>query len=77
MKESICKIIRKDYIEGTGFFCKIPFPDKDHMLEELITINHLIKEDMNKKKNYELINYINKKKKILNNNFNEIKKYNN
>ena len=26
--------------QGTGFFCKIPFPTKDNMLPVLITNNH-------------------------------------
>ena len=33
--------------QGTGFFCKIPFPDKDNMIPVFITNNHIInlKED--------------------------------
>ena len=30
--------------KGTGFFCKIPFPDKDELLPVLITTNHIINE---------------------------------
>ena len=46
MEKNICKIkIGKE--QGTGFFCKIPFPDKDNMLPVFITNNHIInlKED--------------------------------
>ena len=32
--------------QGTGFFCKIPFPTKDNMLPVLITNNHIINEDI-------------------------------
>ena len=41
MKKNVCKIkIGKK--QGTGFFCKIPFPDKNNMLSVLITNNHII-----------------------------------
>ena len=41
MKNKICKIkIGED--QGTGFFCKIPFPDKNNMLPVFITNNHII-----------------------------------
>ena len=44
MKISICKIKKekeKD-IFGTGFFCKIPFPDQFTLLPVLITCNHVL-----------------------------------
>ena len=28
MENCICKIIKDDGQKGTGFFCRIPFPDK-------------------------------------------------
>ena len=31
MKRSICKIYMDDGTQGTGFFCKIPYPDKYHL----------------------------------------------
>ena len=31
-----------DGSKGTGFFCKIPYPDKEHLFHTLITTNHLI-----------------------------------
>ena len=44
MRNNICKI----YINGnngTGFFCKIPFPDKNNLLTVFITNNHIINQD--------------------------------
>ena len=46
MEKNICKIRIGDQ-QGTGFFCKIPFPDENNMLPVLITNNHII--------NYELL----------------------
>ena len=37
--------------QGTGFFCKIPFPNQDKMLPVFITNNHVINRDaLNKEK---------------------------
>ena len=44
MKKNICKIIL-DQIQGTGFFCKIPFPDHNKILPVLITSSHVINEE--------------------------------
>jgi len=44
MKQNICKIKIEDE-QGTGFFCKIPFPDKNTMLPVFITNNHLINKE--------------------------------
>ena len=44
MKTKICKIYMNDGSKGTGFFCKIPFPDKNHLLPTLITNNHVINQ---------------------------------
>ena len=41
MKKCICKITI-DKEKGTGFFCKIPFPDKNNMIPVFITNNHVI-----------------------------------
>ena len=41
MKKYICKI-KINNEKGTGFFCKIPFPDKNNMLPVFITNNHVI-----------------------------------
>ena len=43
MKKDICKI-KIDNNQGTGFFCKIPFPTRKKMLPVLITNNHIIDE---------------------------------
>jgi hypothetical protein len=47
MKNCICKIIvekeKKNF--GTGFFCKIPFPDTLNPLPVLITCNHVLDKD--------------------------------
>ena len=50
MENSIGKIsIEK--LQGTGFFCKIPFPDIDNKLPVFITNNHVIKGDLLNKYN--------------------------
>ena len=41
MEQNICKI-KIGQEQGTGFFCKIPFPNKNNMLPVLITNNHVI-----------------------------------
>ena len=43
MEKNICKI-NIGIEQGTGFFCKIPFPDKNNMIPVLITNNHVIDE---------------------------------
>ena len=47
MEKSICKILINDGSKGTGFFCKIPFPDNNNKLSVLLTNNHVI-NDLNK-----------------------------
>ena len=42
IKKTICKIYMNDGSKGTGFFCKIPYPDKEHLLPTSIINNHLI-----------------------------------
>ena len=42
MEISICKIKKENNIFGTGFFCKIPFPNKLTLLPVLITCNHVL-----------------------------------
>ena len=44
MKNCICKIENGKKI-GTGFFCKIPFPDTLNLLPVLITCNHVLDEN--------------------------------
>lgn len=45
MEISICKIKKENNIFGTGFFCKIPFPNKLTLLPVLITCNHVLDID--------------------------------
>jgi len=44
-EKSICKINMVGNSYGTGFFCKIPYPDEEHILKVLITNNHVLNED--------------------------------
>ena len=45
LENCICKIIKDDGKKGTGFFSKIPFPNKTNLLYVLITNNHILNED--------------------------------
>ena len=66
MKENICEI-KKEKEKGTGFFCKIPFPDTNNMLRVLITNNHIINEKILYKKDEKIsITIKNEKEKLLN-----------
>ena len=78
MKKNVCKLKISDGGRGTGFFCKIPFPDKEHLLPVLITNNHVINEFMLKRENeiIELEFECEKKSKYLKN-LDERKKYTN
>ena len=42
MEKCICKIKLEGEKQGTGFFCKIPFPTQNNLLPVLITNNHII-----------------------------------
>ena len=44
MKKNVSKIILYQ-TQGTGFFCKIPFPEHNKMLPVLITSSHVINEE--------------------------------
>ena len=46
MTKCICEIkcIKEGKGHGTGFFCKIPFPNSFHLLPALITNNHVLGE---------------------------------
>jgi hypothetical protein len=44
-KKCVCKINVNDNLFGTGFFCKIPFPDNNNLLPFLITNNHVLNEN--------------------------------
>ena len=45
MQTCICKIICPTGGFGTGFFCKIYFPDEFHLLPVLMTNNHVLNEN--------------------------------
>ena len=45
MENCICKIIKDDGEKGTGFFCTIPFPGENNLLNVLITNNHVLNEN--------------------------------
>ena len=45
LEKCTCKIIKDIGNNGTGFFCKIPYPDQFHLLAVLITNNHVLNED--------------------------------
>jgi len=53
METSICKI-NIEQKQGTGFFCKIPFPDEKNMLPVFITNNHVINKDLLFKENVKI-----------------------
>jgi V8-like Glu-specific endopeptidase len=44
MENCICKIVKDNGGKGTGFFCSIPFPDKNNLLNVLITNNHILSQ---------------------------------
>ena len=52
--KSICKI-KIGIIQGTGFFCKIPFPSEDSLLPVFMTNNHIINNELLKQKNAKMI----------------------
>ena len=49
LEKCTCKIIKDIGNTGTGFFCKIPYPDQFHLLPVLITNNHILDENNLKK----------------------------
>ena len=75
MKKNICKIKAEE--QGTGFFCKVPFPDKDLMLKVLITNNHVINEDILYKTDAKISIFIKEEKKYKELNLNDRIKYTN
>ena len=63
MKKKVCRIsIKND--RGTGFFCKIPYPDDNNLLSVLITNNHIIDESILENEKNILISMNNKDKEI-------------
>ena len=76
MKKNICKI-KVGEQQGTGFFCKIPFPDKNNLLPVLITNNHLINEPLLYKKDGNISINIKEETEIEKINLNDRMKYTN
>ena len=76
MENDICKIkIGKE--QGTGFFCKIPFPDLNNMLSVFITNNHIINKELLYKENAIIEIDIQDENNIRKINLNNRKKYTN
>ena len=66
MQKSICKIYMDNGAKGTGFFCRVPYPDKNHYINCLVTNNHVIDEPyLDKNKSIELSINNNKIEKII------------
>ena len=76
MEKSICKI-KTDKGYGTGFFCKIPFPDVNNMIPVFITNNHIINEELLYKKNEKIKIDIFEETEIKEIDLNNRKKYTN
>ena len=64
MKKNICKIKMRDGSQGTGFFCKIPFPNIDNLLPVLITNNHVINPELLQQENEKVSLSIKKDNKV-------------
>ena len=45
LEKYLCKVYGSKENKGSGFLCKIPFPDEFHLLPVLITNNHVLNED--------------------------------
>ena len=54
MERTLCKI-NIQQIKGSGFLCKIPFPDRNNLLPVLITNNHIINKDILYQKNAKIL----------------------
>ena len=76
MEKYICKI-KISETTGTGFFCKIPFPDKNNMLSVFITNNHLINEEILYTKDINIDLYVYEENDIIKLKLNDRIKYTN
>ena len=45
LEQNICKVYVNQNIIGTGFLCKIPYPDEFKLLPVLITNNHVLNQE--------------------------------
>ena len=57
MEKNICKIDSENR-QGTGFFCKIPFPDLNNIIPVFITNNHLIDQNILNTKDIKISIYL-------------------
>ena len=64
-KNSVCKIITKKGGTGTGFLCKIPFPDSFTLLPVFITCYHVLEEKDIIEGNTIELNFNNEEKKVI------------
>ena len=76
MENNICKI-KIGEVKGTGFFCTIPFPNKDKMLNVMMTNNHVINNKLLYDYNSKIEIYIKKENKIKEIDLNDRLKYTN
>ena len=76
MRKNIC-LIQSDQSQGTGFLCKIPFPDINNMLPVLITNNHIINEEFLYEKGASISIYTEDNKSTKTINLNDRIKYTN
>ena len=76
MKKNVCQI-QSDESQGTGFFCRIPFPDMNNMLTVLITNNHIINEELLYEDDAEILIYTENEKNTKTINLNNRIKYTN
>ena len=76
MRKNICQI-QSDESQGTGFLCKIPFPDMNNMLPVLITNNHIINEEFLYEKGASISIYTEDNKSTKTINLNDRIKYTN
>ena len=76
MERNICKITVGEN-QGTGFFCKIPFPDLNNMLSVFITNNHIINQEILYKDNLIIEINIEEENNIRKLNLNNRMKYTN
>ena len=74
MEKDICKI-KIGNQQASGFFCKIPFPNKDNLLPVFITNNHVINKDILNNNNEKISIIIKEEENIKKINLNNRMKY--
>ena len=76
MENNICKI-KIGQEQGSGFFCKIPFPDNNNMLKVFITNNHVLNKEIIYKDNSKIELDIRSERDIIKLDLKNRKKYTN